>query len=262
MDFPARLVVQPPSRRPHTHTVIFLHGRGDTARDLAEALHHFSNAHSRSLFDIFPSFRWVFPQAPLRELAASGDKSFQWFDVWDMTDPTEREDVQRDGLRESVARVTRLVRDEVEILGSWERVVVAGISQGGAIAVHTLLGLDAKGKERIGAVIGFSCRLFLGRETLKETRGEIAGDEGPEEAGEVLRDTPVLLEHCQDDPVVPVAGGQELRDKLVEWGGQVSWKEYPTGGHWFNCPDGADDVARFLRDVFHIGRDGQMLSGG
>lgn len=261
MDLPGPLVVVPPSTRPHTHTVIFLHGRGDTARDLADGLHHFCDARSRSLFEMFPSFRWVFPQAPLRELAASRDKTYQWFDVWDMRDTAEREDVQRDGLRESVLRMGRLVRDEGELLGSWERVVVAGISQGGAVAVHTLLSLDAKGEGRIGAVVGVSCRLHLGRGTLGETRAEV-GVEGPEEAGEVLRDTPVLLEHCEDDPLVPVDGGRELRDKLVEWGGQVTWKEYPTGGHWFNCPAGAEDAAEFLRSIFHIRRDGHVLSGG
>lgn len=260
MDLPGPLLVVPPSRRPHTHTVIFLHGRGSTARKLAEGLHHFTDARSRSLFEMFPSFRWVFPQAPLRERASSGDKTYQWFDVWDARDPAEREEVQRAGLAESVGRVGRLVREEGELLGSCERVVLAGVSQGGATAVHTLLSLYSQAEARIGGVIGFSCRLPLARGTLGETRAEV-GVGKPDEAGETLRGTPVLLEHCVDDPLVPVGAGRELRDKLAMWGAQVTWKEYPTGGHWLNSPSGAEDVAQFLRAELHIGRDGYLVGG-
>ncbi|KAL2104876.1 hypothetical protein VUR80DRAFT_9418 [Thermomyces stellatus] len=241
MDLPGPLLVVPPSRRPHTHTVIFLHGRGSTARKLAEGLHHFTDARSRSLFEMFPSFRWVFPQAPLRERASSGDKTYQWFDVWDARDPAEREEVQRAGLAESVGRVGRLVREEGELLGSCERVVLAG-------------------RRGLGGVIGFSCRLPLARGTLGETRAEV-GVGKPDEVGETLRGTPVLLEHCVDDPLVPVGAGRELRDKLAMWGAQVTWKEYPTGGHWLNSPSGAEDVAQFLRAELHIGRDGYLVGG-
>ncbi|KAI5925640.1 Alpha/Beta hydrolase protein [Camillea tinctor] len=50
----------------HTHTIIFLHGRGDTARNLAETLFWSRDSYRRSLKDIFPSVRWVFPQSELR----------------------------------------------------------------------------------------------------------------------------------------------------------------------------------------------------
>lgn len=272
MDLPGPLLVVPPSRRPHTHTVIFLHGRGDTARSLAETLHHFTDARSRSLFELFPSFRWVFPQAPLREVAATGDKTYQWFDVWDMQDPEEREAVQRGGLADSVGRVGRLLREEAGVLGRWEEVVVAGISQGGAAGLQTVMNLDGRreGLERIGAVMGFSCRLPFLRETLAETRAEVGvwrqdegaeGGEGQEEHGpdRFFRNTPILLEHCVDDPLVPVSAGRDARDALTRWGADVTWREYPDGAHWFNCPAGAEDVGEFLREVFNLGRDGIPL---
>lgn len=274
MDAPGLLVV-PPSRRPHTHTVIFLHGRGDTARSLAETLHYFSDSRSRSLFELFPSFRWVFPQAPVREVARTGGRTCQWFDVWDMGDPEEREGVQRGGVAESVGRVVRVVREEAGVLGGWEGVVVAGISQGGAAGLHAVLNLDGReGVGGIGAVMGFSCRLPFLRETLAETRaevgvwrqgkkdeGEVDGEEEGEEEddAEILRSTPILLEHCADDPLVPVSAGRAARDALSRWGADVTWKEYPDGGHWFNCPAGAEDVAEFLRGVFKLGKDGAPL---
>lgn len=287
MDLPGPLLVVPPSRRPHTHTVVFLHGRGDTARSLAETLHHFTDGRSRSLFELFPSFRWVFPQAPLRDVARTGDKTYQWFDVWDMSDPEEREGVQRGGVAESVGRVGRLVRDEAGVLGTWEGVVVAGISQGGATGLQALANLDGRaegGVQRIGAVIGFSCRLPFLRDTLAETRAEVGvwkrgegrgqgksesegdgegqeGEEAQDDPDQILRNTPILLEHCADDALVPIRAGRDARDALLRWGASVTWKEYPDGGHWFNCPAGADDVAEFLRGVFRLGRDGVPLGG-
>lgn len=272
MDPPGLLVV-PPSRRPHTHTVIFLHGRGDTARSLAETLHHFSDSRSRSLFELFPSFRWVFPQAPIREVARTGDRTCQWFDVWDMGNLEEREGVQRGGVAESVERLGRVVRDEAGMLGGWEGVVVAGISQGAAAGLHAVLNLDGRGLgvRGIGAVMGFSCWLPFLRETLAETRAEVGvwrggGEVDGEEEGkeddddaEILRSTPILLEHCADDPLVPAAAGRAGRDALARWGADVTWREYPDGGHWFNCPAGAEDVAEFLRGVFKLGKDGAPL---
>ncbi|SPO07484.1 related to lysophospholipase [Cephalotrichum gorgonifer] len=277
MDLPGPLVVIPPSRRPHTHTVIFLHGRGDSARALAENLHHFADSRGWSLFENFPSFRWVFPQANLCDVAATGDRTFQWFDTWNMRDLGEREELQREGLAGSVGRMRRLAREEVERLGGrWEKVVLAGISQGGATAVQTLLNLDFKVPEeegegegegtkvrRIGAVVGISCRLPFPRKTLAETRAEVGvwTGEGGEGDDEVVRNTAVLLEHCADDPLVRVETGREVRDRLVDYGAPVTWKEYPDGGHWFNYPAGADDMGEFLRREFGLGRDGAPLGG-
>ncbi len=74
------------------------------------------------------------------------------------------------------------------------------------------------------------------------------GLEGTPQTDEVLRNTPVLLEHCVDDPLVLVGSGQGLRDTLRGFGAQVTWKECPTGGHWFNSPDGVDDAVEFLNN--------------
>lgn len=55
----------------HTHTVVFLHGRGDDARNfVASLLARCRDGRGRALVDVFASFRWVFPQAPVRRLAA------------------------------------------------------------------------------------------------------------------------------------------------------------------------------------------------
>ena len=64
---------------------------------------------------------------------------------------------------------------------------------------------------------------------------------------EVIRSTPVLLEHCIDDPLVLVENGRVMQETLRGFGAQVEWREYPDGGHWFNSPAGMDDAIDFLK---------------
>lgn len=74
-------IVIPPSAEPHTHTVVFLHGRGDNANNFRKGLAYWRDSHGHTLADAFPSFRWVLPQAPMRRCASSPDTLPQWFDV-------------------------------------------------------------------------------------------------------------------------------------------------------------------------------------
>lgn len=254
MDLP--FITIPPSA-PHTHTVVFLHGRGDTAKSFALSLRYSRDSRNRTFPEIFPSFRWVFPQAEVRQCAAfPGDKIPQWFDIWNVSNFSEREELQATGLRESVASTRRILASEATLLGGqWDRLVLAGISQGAATGVHTLLNLSLppaveEGQSvprRLGAFVGFSCRMPFPGRSLAATR-RVLGLEGVPDTDEILRNTPVLLEHCVDDALVLVENGRGLRDTLRGFGAQVTWKEYPQGGHWFNSPAGVDDAVEFLNN--------------
>ncbi|ROT42040.1 acyl-protein thioesterase [Sodiomyces alkalinus F11] len=258
------LVTFPPVTE-HTHTVVFLHGRGGTAKSLAASLHSSPTSQGLSLPAAFPSFRWVFPQAKYSYRAANPIEYIsQWFDSWNLQDFSERAEVQVEGLRESVALIRRLLRDEAQLLGGrWDRIVLAGISQGAATSMHTLFNLrtDANmngnrlgGVPRLGAVVGFSCRIPFPGGTLAEKRQLLNLEDVPED-NEVIRNTPVLLEHCADDPLIKVDLGRDLRDQLESYGSPITWKEYPDGGHWFNWPTGMDDVVQFLHRELRLGEE-------
>lgn len=243
-------IIIPPSA-PHTHTIIFLHGRGDDAHSFAASLSSWRDSRGRNLAESFPSLRFVIPQAPVRKLAAdpTGNTAWpQWFDVWDTGDFGSREEVQLEGLREAVPAVTGLLAVEAGLLGGrWDRVVLAGISMGGATAVHTLFNLEVPqgGGGRLAASLGFCARCPFAGRGLEEMR-EVLGLEGADQGDGVVRRTPVLLEHCVDDSLVKIRNGRELRETLTAFGATVEWREYPRGGHWFHSPDGLDDVVRFL----------------
>lgn len=246
----------------HTHTVIFLHGRGDNARNFASSLAWSPDSQGRVLPEIFPSFRWVFPQAKMIKRAAwPQDVWSQWFDVFNTDNFQDREELQAEGLRNSVAGMQKILAKEAANLdGRWDRIILAGISQGAATSVHTLFNLNLKDVEPqasedvqnrslgLGAFLGFSCRLPFPGRSLAETRRVLDLPDVPDH-DDVLRNTPILLEHCIDDPLVKIDQGRNLRDSLTTLGAQVTWKEYPDGGHWFNAPAGIDDVVEFLKQI-------------
>ncbi|KAM0430903.1 hypothetical protein ACHAPT_005537 [Fusarium lateritium] len=257
-SLPPPLVI--PASATHTHTVVFLHGRGDSAPTFSSSLKYSTDSSNRTLDETFPSFRWVFPQAPIASTAAFPlDKIHQWFDIWNVQNFADREELQAVGLRESVQRIRDILRDEAVLLeGHWDRIVLAGISQGAATSVHTLLNLDipepidGKGqKRRLGAFLGFSCRMPFPGRSLAATREILKLEGSPNDAG-VLEETPILLEHCVNDPVVLIDNGRALRETLRGFGAQVTWKEYPNGEHWFNSPTGIDDAVEFLKHVLEL----------
>ncbi|KAK3332697.1 Alpha/Beta hydrolase protein [Cercophora scortea] len=260
---PQIIAINPSAPHPHTHTVVFLHGRGDNARKFASSLAYSRDSQNRSLIEAFPSFRWVFPEAPLRKVASSGDTWRQWFDTWNVRDFADREELQVPGLQEMVPAIQRLIAGEAAQLGGrFDRVVLAGISMGAATSTHTLFNIDvpAEGGGRLAAFLGFSGRCpFVGRD-LAGMRA-VLGLKGVPGHADVLRNTPILLEHCVDDPLVLVQNGRLLRDTLRAFGARVEWKEYPSGGHWFHSPEGMDDVVVFLnREV--LGGGGQPAVDG
>lgn len=246
----APLVVQPGSN--HTHTIVFLHGRGDTAINFLKSLPYSRDSRNRSLVELYPTFRWVFPWAPVTSTSLNGDRLSQWFDVWNVRDFSDREELQAEGLRDSVGGITKLLVAEAEALeGQWDRLVLMGISQGAATGIHAMLHLHHQAP-RIGAFVGFSCRMPFPSRTLAETRKVLYPEAGTDENVEFLKRTPILLEHCIDDPLVLVHNGRTLRETLRGFGADVSWKEYPDGGHWLNSPGGIDDVAEFLNQVLGL----------
>ncbi|KAI3329948.1 phospholipase/carboxylesterase family protein [Ustulina deusta] len=254
MDIPF-ITTGPAPMQAHTHTVVFLHGRGDNVHDFGAGLSHWRDSRNRTLADAFPTFRWVLPQAPMRKLASGPETWPQWFDVWNVRDFAENEGLQAVGLKEVIPVFRKILADEAARLGGrWDRVVLAGISMGAATSVHLLFNLT----EPLGAFMGFSARCPFAGRSLTQMR-EVLGLENVPDHDDVLRKTPVLLEHCIDDPLVVIQNGRALRDTLLRFGCRVEWKEYPDGGHWFHSPTGMDDAVEFLeKHVLNGDSDGVL----
>ncbi|KAK3386430.1 Phospholipase/carboxylesterase [Podospora didyma] len=179
--------------KPHTNTVVFLDGRGDRNTSFSRVVTKgLRDSQGRTILEALPSIRWVFSQAPMRKCASSPKTWPQWFDVGP------------------------------------DKVVLA------ATSVYTLFNLNipaAEGGGRLAALLGFSGRCPFYGHTLEQMREVLALEDVPQgDDNEVIRNRPILLEHCADDPLVLVQNGRGLRDVLTAFGGRVKWKEYPVGG--------------------------------
>lgn len=273
-SFGAVHIIEPTSK--HTHTAIMLHGRGSNGPEFAEELAETAAPGQTPLTQRFPGWRWVFPSS--RELwsTAFEERLPAWFEAHSLTDTTAREDLQMEGIRQSVVYVQSIVNREVAALGGeTERVVVMGISQGGAIGMWTLLCQGALGR-RFGAFVGASTWLPFAA-TIERLLGkgddcntaETASDGNPSDIfvadmmptlgplavspnDRVLLSTPVFLGHGVDDAVVDVELGRQAEQVLTSVGFQVEWKEYSGAeleGHWFKTPEQVEDTVAFMATV-------------
>ncbi|TGJ83797.1 hypothetical protein E0Z10_g4946 [Xylaria hypoxylon] len=238
-----------PAHNEHTHTVIFLHGRSSSARELSQQLWDTHDRRGETVQHIFPSVKWVFPQADEVYSERFDQNLREWFDIWDARNPDERREPQIRGLKVVIPQLVSLIRHEASSVGL-QNIILAGVSQGCATAIQTLLNFPVselrRGDNRLCAFIGFSGWMSLKEGSVQECR-EVLGLQRSEPSDELYSNTPVFIGHCADDSVVSIRQGKRLRDTLVAYGMTVTWKEYPNGGHWVNSPLGLEDIVDFLR---------------
>ncbi len=186
---------------PPRATVIVLHGLGADGTDflpLADEL------------DLAPvgAVRYLLPRAPVRPVTINGGHRMRaWYDILG-ADLVRREDAA--GLRETIGLVQQLIDAEVARGMPARRIVLAGFSQGCAIA----LGAGLRHPERLAGLAGLSGYLPLAETTAAERQPANHG-------------TPVFLAHGTRDGVVPLARGQAGRDLLQSLGQPLEWHEYP-----------------------------------
>jgi len=179
-------------------SVVWLHGLGADGHDF-EAI-----VPELDLPDC--AIRFVFPHAPMQPVSINAGMVMRaWYDI---ADPTLRRDDEV-GVRASQARVEALLAREKQRGTQANRLVLAGFSQGGVIALQTGL----RHPERLAGIMALSCYVPLA-ETL------------PDEANAANRDVPILMAHGTADPIVPFARATRSRDLLKHLGYDVQWHDY------------------------------------
>ena len=169
--------------------------------------------------------RFVFPHAPVQAVTINyGHVMPAWYDVYG----DGRQDA--DGIRASQGRIEALIARERERGVVTRRIVLAGFSQGGAIALQTGL----RHPERLAGILALSTYL-----PLAET---VAAEAHP-----TNREVPIFMAHGAEDPVIPLQRAAISRDQLRKLGYQVEWHEYPMP-HAV-CPEEIADVGAWLGRV-------------
>jgi phospholipase/carboxylesterase len=148
-----------------------------------------------------------------------------WYDIVSFT-PEGRADAA--GLAEASRRVGDYVRGEVESGVPADRIVLAGFSQGGAVALFAGL----RHRQRLAGILALS--------TYLPFPGQLAAEKSAANA-----DVPILMCHGREDPMVKLWMGSETRELLESQGHAVEWHDYPMQHEI--CIEEIADVSRWLR---------------
>jgi len=184
--------------------VIVLHGLGADGNDFVPIVEELPLPDALAI-------RFVFPHAPIRPVTINNGFAMRaWYDIA-ADNLTKRADL--DGVRASCAQIEALIQREKARGVSANRLVLAGFSQGGAVALYTGL----RHAERLAGIAALSAYLIDGPSLA---RGE---------ASVPNRDVPIFMAHGTDDPVVQFDWGSQSRAILETAGYAVEWHTYPMG---------------------------------
>ena len=200
------------------YTILWLHGLGADGNDFAPIVPELVDS-------AWPPLRFMFPHAPVRPVTINNGMSMRaWYDIAGF-DLTARQDEA--GVRASIGEVETLIAREHARGVPSERIVLAGFSQGGAIA----LAAGLRHAEKLAGVIALS------------TYMPIAATFAPERSA-ANADTPIFWGHGTADPVVVLQRGLDSRELLQSLGYRVDWHTYPMA-HAV-CPEEIGDLRHWL----------------
>jgi phospholipase/carboxylesterase len=204
---------------PATAAVIWLHGLGADGYDFVPIVDELKLPAALAV-------RFVFPHAEPRPVTINnGFVMRAWYDIKGLNREGAEDDA---GIRGSELVVRRYIEAEVAKGIPASRIVIAGFSQGGAIALQTALRYDTS----LAGVMALSTYLPL--------RASLAA-----EASAGNRAIPILMCHGTQDGVVPPQMGELSRDALTQLGYRVEWRAYPM--QHSVCLEEIADISRWLQ---------------
>ena len=199
-----------------TASIVWMHGLGADGHDFAPIVPE---------LELPVATRFVFPHAPMRPVTINyGAVMRAWYDVRGVGGE-RREDAE--GVSTSAEQIEALIARERARGVAAERIVLAGFSQGGAMALHTGL----RHRERLAGILALSCFLPL-------------ADRLADEAAPANRDVPIFLAHGRHDDLIPIARARRAHEILTGLGYRVEWHDYPMP-HAV-CPEEIADISAWL----------------
>jgi phospholipase/carboxylesterase len=193
--------VETETRAKPAWTILWLHGLGADGNDFAPIVPELVRPD-------WPALRFVFPHATVRPVTINGGAPMRaWYDIVSLQIDQRADET---GVRESMAEVDALIARERDRGVPPQRLILAGFSQGGAIALAAGLRREAG----LAGIVGLSTYLPMASKTAAEITA----------AG---KRTPVFMGHGSQDPVVAQGLGQRSREVIEQLGVSVAWHSYP-----------------------------------
>ena len=215
------VVIEP--ARSASAAVVWLHGLGADGHDFEPVAAELGRG---GLDDV----RYVFPHAPMLPVTINGGMTMRaWYDI-SGTELQRGTETDENGVRESAAIARALVDEQVDLGIAPSRIVLAGFSQGGAIALFAGLRLPF----RIAGILALSTYLPVAESLSTQADAE-------------NRDVPIFLGHGSHDPVVALALSERSREVMAHLGYVVETHTYPMAHSV--CPEEIRDIGNWLSRV-------------
>ena len=206
-------------------SIIWLHGLGADGHDFEPIVPELRLPESLPL-------RFVFPHAPVRPVTINGGVAMRaWYDILSLDRDGPSDEA---GIRDSARILEARIEAERERGIDANRIVVAGFSQGGAIALHAAL----RQRARLAGLMALSTYLPL---------PEYFEDEVLNDPAVGHRDLPIFMAHGSFDPMLPMQLGRHSAELLASAGFEVEWHDYPMA-HAV-CAEEIEDIRRWLLAV-------------
>ncbi|CAN5155693.1 alpha/beta hydrolase [soil metagenome] len=206
-------------------SIVWLHGLGADGHDFAPIV-------PELVLPEWPGIRFVFPHAPVRAVTMNGGARMRaWYDISSASLEQRADEV---GMRESIGQVDALIGRERDRGIPPQRLILAGFSQGGAVALAAGLRREAG----LAGIVALSAYLPMAAQTAVEITP----------AG---RKTPVFQAHGRQDPMVPLDFGKRSKAAMDALKVPVEWHDYPMAHSV--CADEVKDLQAWL---------GMRFSGG
>src|SRR3989344_7231331 len=201
-------------------SVIWLHGLGADGHDFEPIVHELN----------LPNTRFILPHAAYRPVTINnGYVMRSWYDLFDLALSSEQDE---EGIRQAQLQIEALIAREQARGIAPSRIVLAGFSQGGAIALHTALRYPL----RLGGLIALSTYLPL--------KSKLA-----QEAHEANRQLPIFMAHGSFDEVISLDVCKASLNVLNQQGYAVDWHEYAMGHSL--CAEELADIRTFLSNLLN-----------
>jgi phospholipase/carboxylesterase len=205
--------------QPVKNTVIWLHGLGADGYDFLPIVDRLN----------IPNTRFIFPHAPHRPISMNnGYEMRAWYDLYGLSMQDKQDEA---GMREMQATIEALITQEKSKGISAKNIVLAGFSQGGAMALFTAL----RHQEKLAGILALSTYVPLKQTLATETNKANAN-------------TPIFMAHGSFDTVITLDTCKISLDLLHSLHFAVQWHEYPMA-HGV-CDEEIQDINQFLNEIF------------
>ena len=201
------------------YSIIWLHGLGADGKDFTPLVPELK-------LDALPGIRFIFPHAPVRPITINGGMPMRgWYDIDSLEFDNRKED--REGIHASSTLITNVINCEIDRGIDASRIILAGFSQGGAIALYT----GFTSTHRLAGILALSTYLPLSDELASSLENR----------------PPTLMIHGRMDEVINIAYAENSYGYLRDRGASIQWESYAMG-HGL-CQEEVDLISTWIRGI-------------